>query len=139
MPNKVTVTTGGDVYTDPFQGPAHHTAQITIDPSILKSTDFVDSDGLLKPGTIFEEDGTLAGGAGTYVFGVVRYPIEVAAGDTDALLDAAPNVDIVVFIRGVVDKDTIEDNIGRALTQGEVDAFNYLGSHVQLLDYAVNT
>jgi hypothetical protein len=55
-----TVSAGGSQYATLglFLGPVHHTEPVRLDVSGL-TTDEVDTDGYLKPGTPFKKDGTL--------------------------------------------------------------------------------
>jgi len=133
----------GDVYVDPFVGPASHSVQILIDVSGL-TTDEVDSDGYLKPGVPFRENGLLISGASQYVFGVTRESVRVgyyngSYGNTSTILDSASDVQVALFTIGQVDKGAIEDNLGRSLTANEVDGFESGSCEVILVDRTLNT
>lgn len=59
-----------------------------------------------------------------YVFGVVPEPIKVASGNTDAILDAATDIDVAVALNGHVYRDVAEDNLGRAYNANELSCFD---------------
>jgi hypothetical protein len=146
MPMTVRSTNAeGDVYVDPFNGPAQHAVQILIDVSDL-TTDEVDSDGYLKPGVPFQEDGTLIDGSGQYVFGCNRETVRVGYdttnlvyGNTTTILDNSDDVQVAVFTIGMVDKAKIEDNLERVLTNDEIQAFHAADCELILVDRTLNT
>lgn len=57
------------------------------------------------------------------VFGVNLEPVKVAADNAAGTLAAADDLEIAVGIRGDLNKHVVEDNLGRALTAAEVQAF----------------
>jgi len=144
MPASVkTVLAANTRYGWPFQGRVEYTAQITLDISDFSST-WVDSDGFVKPGTPVRENGSPISAASQYVYGVIAEPVRIgydgtSYGNTDAILDAATDIQVAVVTHGQVVKGIVEDNIGRALNDNEVKAFAASGSHLLLLDYALNT
>lgn len=131
-PITVSEETGGQNYMNPFVGPVEYTHPVLVDLSDL-STDEVDDDGVLKPGVPLKEDGTLADGtAGEHIFGCVAEATSVA--DDNANLATDPDVEVAVATIGQVNRDALEDNLGRALTANEVAAFGAAGCHVVLLE-----
>ena len=145
MPNDVRTTyAAGDVYADVFVGPANHSVQILLDVDKFTSA-HVDSDGFLIPGCPIRENGTPVLSASQYVFGVLRERVRVGYydgdyGNSDTILDSATDIEVAVFTAGQVDKGTMEDNLGRVLTQNEVDAFVDSGNkNLLLIDQALNT
>jgi len=147
MPATVkTVLAASQRYAWPFQGPVNYTAQITLDVSAFYAADsaWVDSDGFLKPGTPVRESGVPISAASQYVYGVVIEPVRIGwngtiYGNTAAILNAADDIQIAVATLGQVIKEAVEDNMGRSMDDNEVKAFAADGSHLVLLDYALNT
>lgn len=118
-------------YGHPFVGPgAEYTDVVKVDISDL-GTGEVDADGYIKPGLPLAKDGNLIT-AGVPVYGVVLEPIKIATGNTDAILDAATDCFIAVGTHGIVNRDIIEDNLGRALNADEIAGFPLAGSHIHL-------
>lgn len=120
-------TDGGTLYR-----PAFHSQEagvpVRIDPSSFKGTDWVDEYGVLKPGTPLLADGTLAGTVdATSAAFVVPFAVGIAEGNTDALLDAAPNGDVACYTRGDIVQDDVESALGRDLTAFEETAINATG------------
>ena len=145
MPLQVrTVTTGGDAYQHPMEGPVTHTAQLTIDISAL-STTWVDSDGYLKPGTMIRENGLPISAASQYVFGIVLEPVRLgyydgSFGNSAAILAGATDVQVAVATHGACLKAVLEGNIGRSLNDNELKAFKPTsGSFIKLLDFTLDT
>lgn len=135
----------GDVYVDPFVGPANHSVQILIDVSGLTS-DEIDSEGYLKPGVPFRENGLLISGASQYVFGVTREAVRVGYdsatltwGNAAAHIAGGTDTQVALFTIGQVDKGAIEDNLARSLTVNEVDGFESGSCEVILVDRSLNT
>lgn len=125
MPMHVKKTAGGTTYAPVFLGEILAMEQILVDVSEL-TTDEVDADGWLKPGVPFKQDGTLADGSG-HIYAVNPEP-------QDLRLDTVPptNVSLAADTKtyplgmgtmGTVNRDVIEDNLGRALTANELTAF----------------
>lgn len=134
----------GDTYVDPFVGRADHSVQISLDVDKFTSA-HVDSDGYLIPGTPIRENGAPILNASEYVFGVVRESVRIGwdgtnYGNTDAILDAATDIQVAVFTAGQVDKGKMEDNLGRSLTTNEIDAFESKDNkNLLLIDQTLNT
>jgi hypothetical protein len=120
MPLAVTKTTGGTTYASPFVGRVGELLQIVVDISGL-DTKLVDADGYLKPGAMFKSDGTQPNGSG-FVYGVNPEPIKIVDYvPTDALLAAdVATIPVGCVVSGVLNRDIIEDNFGRAMTANEI-------------------
>lgn len=135
MPMAITSTDGGMSYGNPFVGPVNHTAHVKVDISGLTDKE-VDSQGYLKPGVPLKEAGTLVGSAEA-VFGVtieaVKLPLAVLPATTSSLGSETGDCFVAVATIGQVNRDVIEDNLGRALTSDEVTGFGLAGSHIVLL------
>lgn len=118
----INVTTpASDFYTNAFYGkPPGGIISLTIDPDVLDGTDFVDSDGYIRPGTPFQKDGTLADGAAQPAAYVVPYAVKIAKSNATADLTAATNNSIGVATGGNISKSAVEANIGRVLTADEI-------------------
>lgn len=145
MPFDVRTTyAAGDVYADVFIGPANHSVQILLDVDKFTSA-HVDSDGFLIPGVAIRENGTPVLNASEYVYGVLRERVRIGYdgttyGNSNTILDAATDIEVAVFTAGQVSKAQMEDNLGRVLTQNEVDAFEATGNkNLLLIDRALNT
>lgn len=122
--------TGGQTYVTPFVGPIDHTGPIRLDVSSLDGTDFVDEFGFIIPGTPLTAAGvpaSAAAGAGTAAVGCVPEAIRVAPSGASADLAAAADFDIAVAHICQINRDALEDNIGRALTADEVTNLTSLG------------
>lgn len=117
-------------YGNPFVGPAEHRDVVKADISDLGSNE-VDADGFVKPGLPFAKDGNLIT-AGIAVYGCVIEATKIATGNTDAILDATTDCFITVGTHGVVNRDIVEDNLGRALNADEIAGFALAGSHIHL-------
>jgi len=142
MPISVTETTGNSVYASPFIGPVNHPVHAKIDVSALlidgAQGSQVDAKGYLKPGTPFKLTAgvavPLAGTAGEYVYGVVIEATKVVAeAPTNATLGAdASDPFVALNTQGLVNRDIVEDNLGRALSASEIAAFAAAGSQLTL-------
>jgi len=116
---------GGDLYRPVFEGMPHGIPK-RITPADFDGTDWIDSDGYLKPGTPLKEDGTVADGldssgsstAETAAY-VVPYSVSIAESGSSADLTAAPDGDISVATRGDLVQKQVEEGLGRALTSDE--------------------
>lgn len=127
------VATEANTYGKPFVGPgAEYTDVVQVDISDL-TTKEVDTFGYLKPGVPFAKAGDLVG-SGIPVYGVSLESIRIITyTPTDALLAAdTGTVAVAVGTVGVVNRDIMEDNLGRALTADEIAGFALAGSHVHL-------
>jgi hypothetical protein len=117
----------GTFYRQAFHSPETG-VPVRIDPSSFKGTDWVDMSGVLKPGTPLLANGALAGtAADTEAKYVVPFAVGIAEGNTDALLDAAPNGDVAAYTRGDVVQEHVEIALGRDLSANELTAFNASG------------
>jgi hypothetical protein len=144
MPITVTSTDGNAVYASPFIGPIDHTVHAKVDVSTLLIDGAygaqVDLKGYLKPGTPFKLVSGAAvpldGTADEFVHGCVVEATQIVPSSptvTNAIL-AAVTIDpfIALATHGVINRDILEDNLGRALHANEVAAFAAAGSHIVL-------
>lgn len=127
MPLAITTHAGANAYANPFKSIAG-TAQLKIDVSTL-TTDEVDAYGYLKPGVPFYTDGDLVA-TGEYVYGCSINPIKLTA-DDNTTLGTDPDIIITVGF-GILNRDIVIDNLGRALTADELAAFVAAGSNCHL-------
>lgn len=132
MPLKVSTTTGTTGYGHPIVGKALGLLQVVVDISELTTAE-VDADGFLKPGVMFKSDGTQPDGSG-FVYGVNPEPIKIVDYvPTDVLLAAdTATIPVGCVTAGILNRDIIEDNLGRSLTGNEVTALAAAGSHFTL-------
>lgn len=125
MPLKVKKTAGDTTYGPVFIGEILAMEQVLIDVSEL-TTDEVDADGWLKPGVPFKQDGTLADGSG-HIYAVNPEPQDLQLATvppTNGTLSAdTKTFPLGMGTMGTVNRDIIEDNLGRALTANELTAF----------------
>jgi len=134
------VTAGGTQYGYPFVDGPRDVEQITVDLSTLTFADGsggeVDGDGYIIPGTPLNQYGDLCGGSVTdeFVYGVVTAPVYVGSNpiDADADLDVLTDIQCAVARSGLVNRDIVEDNLGRALNANEIAAFNAAGSELMI-------
>ncbi len=127
-------------YGSPFVDGPHDVEQITVDMSDLTYADAsggeVDADGYIIPGVLLKADGTLADGtASEYIYGVVIEPVKVPGLTTvaaDATVQAASDFQLAVARGGLLNRDMIEDNLGRALTANELAALTAAGSGLRV-------
>lgn len=123
MPGRVkAVSNKGELHPSPFIGPIDHTTTVRVDVSGLDNK-AVDSKGWLKPGVILTRTGALAGDGETDAlkgFGAVVEAVKVAEGNTTALLGAGSDIDVAVAVICVINRDILEDSLGRALTTHEL-------------------
>ena len=125
MPLKIKKTAGDTTYGPVFLGEILAMEQVLIDVSEL-TTDEVDADGWLKPGVPFKQDGTLADGSGC-IYAVNPEPQDLMLATVPPTNTSLGN-DTKTFplgmgTMGTVNRDIIEDNLGRALTANELTAF----------------
>jgi hypothetical protein len=73
----------------------------------------------------------VTGGVQDKVFGVVPAPTKVAADNAVATIAALGTVPVVLALIGAINRDVVEDHLGRALTAAEVAGF--AGTPVVLL------
>jgi len=125
MPMNVKKTAGTTVYAPVFIGEILAMEQVLVDVSEL-TTDEVDADGWLKPGVPFKQDGTLADGSGC-IYAVNPEPQDLRLATvppTNGTLAAdTKTYPLGMGTMGTVNRDIIEDNLGRALTGNEITAF----------------
>jgi len=134
MPLSVVKTSGTTTYGHPFIGSVLGLQQVVVDISTLTTAE-VDADGFLKPGVPFQKDGTLvSAGSGQFVYAVNPEPIKIINYvPTDALLTAdTATIPVGMGTIGEVNRDVIEDNLGRAITANELAAFNAAGSMIHV-------
>lgn len=108
------------------------TDEVRVDISDLTTAE-VDADGYLKPGVHLRKTGDVIA-AGNALYGVTIEPVKiVAAGPTDASLAANTGTfPVVVGTIGSVNRDVVEDNLGRALTADEIASYDIAGSKLHL-------
>ena len=131
MPISVTTTAGGDVHPNPFIGPVNHTAPVLLDVSTL-SSDEVDANGYIKPGVLLQQNGDLISGASQIAYGAVVEAVKVADGNQAGDLSGASDVMIPVAIWCLINRDILEDSLGRVLSANELAAVDIAGSHVAI-------
>lgn len=134
MPIGVTNTTGGLAHAPVFVGKIIATDVVQVDISDL-TTNEVDPDGFLKPGVPLSKIGDTIGAA-TPVYGVTIEPIKTPHA-TIPPTNASLAADVGTFpcaigTIGMVNRDIMEDNLGRALTANEIAGFALADSHVIL-------
>lgn len=118
----VSSTPGGSNYQPIWFGNTETGVSKQVDPSAFKTTGLVDAGGTLRPGTFLQANLTpVSGGSQTVVY-VVAYPTQVAAGNTDALLDASADQLIALQTGGRFLRSAIEFNLGRVLSANELAA-----------------
>lgn len=108
-------------YGNPFVGAIEHRDVVKVDISAL-TADEVDALGYLKPGVPFTKAGILVTTGNVY--GVSIEPIKIAADNATATLSAATDCFVALGTHGVINRDIVEDNLGRALTANEVTGFS---------------
>lgn len=133
MPMSVTKTAGGMGLTNPFIGGVNHPAQITVDVSGL-TTNEVDQFGYLKPGVPLTKTGVLVGASPAFVYGVTFEAQKIVPDNPTNTTLGAVTVDPIITVNtvGHVNRDVIEDNLGRALTANEIAGFDAAGSKIAL-------
>lgn len=136
MPIAITAAAATTSYGNPIIGEAGMRKHVKIDLSGLTS-DEVDSDGYLKPGVVLKESGGLAilvGGAAGVIF-VVTEPTKLnvtVPATTTTLGNETGDHLIGVAGSGLVNRDIVEDNLGRALTANELSSFTTAGTHLAI-------
>ena len=132
MPNSVTTRAGRTVYGNPFVGPVNHTVAIRLDVSDLTAVE-IDADGYLKPGVLLKEDGTIIDAtAGEFAYGAVVEAVKVAASNVAADIAAATDIDVTVAVIALLNRDILEDILGRALSAAELAAIRAAGSRLAI-------
>lgn len=132
MPIGVKKTTGTTGYGHPIVGDALGLLQVVVDISELTIAE-VDADGYLKPGAMFKSDGTQPDGTG-FLYGVNPEPIKIVDYvPTDILLAAdTATIPVGMVTGGIINRDVVEDNLGRAMTANEIAAVTAAGSNFTL-------
>lgn len=129
MPLNIKKTAGTTTYGNPFVGSIDHMLQVVVDISEL-TDDLVDADGYLKPGAMFKSDGTQPDGSG-FIYAINPEPQNIRHATippTDASLAAdTGTIPLGMAAAGMVNRDIVEDNLGRALTANELAAFTVAG------------
>ena len=124
-------------YASPFVGPVNYTVHVKLDISTMTTAE-VDADGYLKPGlplAIAAGLATLVGAAPAFVYGCVveatKLPVVVPA--TNTTLAAETNDCLVaVATHSILNRDIVEDNLGRVLSANELAGIDAAGSHTRL-------
>ena len=109
MPLSVSSTAGGTAYVEIRVGDSHNIHQQVFDVSALTA----DADGYIQPGLPLLAAGGPVSGADQTATGVVG-PEPVKEGAADHFGN--------VILDGVLNKDAIEDNLGRVLSANELTA-----------------
>lgn len=134
MPMRVKKTAGDTTYAPVFLGEILAMEQVLVDVSELTTAE-VDADGWLKPGVPFKQDGTLADGSGR-IYAVNPEPQNLflaTVPPTDVSLAADTKLfPLGMGTMGTVNRDIIEDNLGRALTANELTAFEAAAGKINL-------
>lgn len=132
MPVSVAKTAGTSTYGNPIVGEPGPLLQVVVDISEL-TTDEVDADGFLKPGVSFKSDGTQPDGSG-FMYAMNIEPTKIITYvPTNALLAAdTDTIPVGCVIGGVINRDIVEDNLGRAMTANELAAAIAAGSQFTL-------
>lgn len=129
MPMRITPESGGGtIQPNPFIGPINHTVSLRIDVSALDD-DLVDQYGYLKAGAIIRSNGAPISGASQVAYGAVVEATKVAA-NNGAALATAPDIDVAVALFVLINRDVLEDSLGRVLSANELAAIDAAGSHV---------
>jgi hypothetical protein len=132
MPLSVVKTTGTVSYGHPLVGPVLGLLQVVVDISELTTAE-VDADGYLKPGVMFKSDGTQPDGSG-FLYAINPEPIKIVNYvPTDVLLAAdTATIPVGCATSGTINRDIVEDNLGRAMTANEITAVTVAGSQFTL-------
>lgn len=134
MPIFIKKTAGGAVHANPFVGPIQYTDHIKLDVSTLTIAE-VDKFGYLKPGVPLRQNGALvSANSGQFIYGVTIEPIKIVEDNpTDVSLGAETSDPLIaVGVIGTVNRDIIEDNLGRAVSANELLAFAAAGCKIHL-------
>lgn len=125
MPLHIKKTAGGETYAPVFIGSILAMEQLPIDVSEL-TTDEVDADGWLKPGVAFKQDGTRPDGSG-HVYAVNPEPqnlhLDTVPPTNTSLGNDTKTYPLGMGTMGTVNRDVIEDILGRVLSANELAAF----------------
>ncbi len=129
MPIAITATTGGDAHAPVFVTGPTETDVVKVDVSTLTANE-LDTAGFLKPGVPFLKTGLLVTAGAVY--GVTIESIKVAASNAAGDIAAAVDPFVALGVIGVVNRDIMEDNLGRVLTAAEIAGFDLAGSTLKL-------
>jgi hypothetical protein len=115
-------TSEANSYGNPLVGPGEHlTDVVKVDLSGL-TTDEVDTFGYLKPGVPFTKAGILV--ASGVVYGIVpeaiKLPLTTVPPTNGTLATETADCFVALALNGLVNRDIVEDNLGRALTAAEI-------------------
>lgn len=130
MPSTVTKTGGGDAYGSPFVNEPKDILHVKVDVSALTNAE-VDTDGYLKAGVPLTIDGLAIGASNTKRVGILQESIKIHT-DNTSLAGVTNDPFIGIAFTGAVNRDIIEDNLGRALTANEIAGLNGVGSNITL-------
>lgn len=134
MPIFVKEVAGGQGYGNPLVGVPGPYTHIKLDTSGLTVAE-VDAYGYLKPGVLLTSAGVLCGAA-DFAYGIVteaiKLPLAVVPPTDISLAAATTDPLIAVSTSGLINRDVVEDNLGRALTADELDAVITAGSNFNL-------
>lgn len=133
MPMSVSSTPGGEVHPTPFVGPVEHSVAVLLDVSTL-TIDEVDQYGYIKPGVLIQINGDKITGVSQVAYGTVIEAAKVApaGSDTAALGAITDDVEVAVGLFVLINRDILEDSLGRALSADELSAVDAAGSHVAI-------
>jgi hypothetical protein len=128
MPMSASSTSEALVHARPFIGPASHIAMVKVDISDLTTYE-VDENGYIKPGLPLDKSGNTIGD-GVAVFGCVAEATKIVdANPTNTSLGNNTGTAFVpVATICQVNRDIVEDVLGRALTAYEIAGFDLAGS-----------
>jgi len=127
------VADAGEVHPNPFVGPVNHTVALLVDVSTL-TTDEVDNYGYLKPGVIIQATGDKITAPSQIAYGAVVEAVQVAPAGSDntALAAITVDVEVAVGLFVLLNRDILEDSLGRAVSADELAAIDAAGSHVAI-------
>ena len=131
MPLQVSTTTGTSTYGNPIVGTPGPLLQVVVDISGLTTAE-VDADGRLKPGVMFTSAGVLVSSG--FVYAINPEPIKIVDYvPTDVLLAAdTATIPVGMITGGVINRDIVEDNLGRSMTGAEIAGCTAAGSQFTL-------
>lgn len=116
------VAAEASTYGHPFVGPgAQYTDVVKVDISGLTS-DEVDVKGYLKPGVPFTKAGILVTTGNVYGVSLepIKLPLAVVPPTTGTLGSETSDCFVALGTHGIINRDIVEDNLGRALTSAEI-------------------
>lgn len=128
MPLRITNTAGGTSYANPLVGGVDHVDHVKLDVSGMTTAE-VDADGYLKPGVPLTKAGILV--ASGFVYGITFEAVKIADNNAGLASDTSDPL-IAVAVVGLVNRDIVEDNLGRVLAAAEIAGFDAAGSKLAL-------